>query len=124
MTAIVSWGGLALDYLEKRKTAGMANPCSLPEMFTALREKQPELTLTAFHTGLRKLHDRGVLRLLAMRAPMACQSRSTRCSTERPRFTTCHGRSLNSIARSAFSKYPRVPFFFSTNPSFSSLLKT
>ncbi len=69
MTAIVSWGGLALDYLEKRKTAGMANPCSLPEMFTALREKQPELTLTAFHTGLRKLHDRGVLRLLAHEGP-------------------------------------------------------
>ena len=65
MAAIVSWGGLALDYQEKRKTAGMANACTLPEMFTALREKQAELTLAAFHTGLRKLHDRGVVRLLA-----------------------------------------------------------
>jgi hypothetical protein len=38
--------------------------CTLPELFAVLREQHPELTITEYHAGLRRLHDRGVLKLL------------------------------------------------------------
>jgi hypothetical protein len=62
--AAVPWAQEALDYLERRRAGGVLNQCPLPELFTALREKQAELTVKDFHGGLRRLHDRGVLRLL------------------------------------------------------------
>jgi hypothetical protein len=64
VAAVVPWGPRALEYLDKRKSSGVVNHCALPELFVALREQQPELTITDFHAGLRRLHDRGVLRLL------------------------------------------------------------
>jgi hypothetical protein len=64
-TSIVSWGGKAVAYLDKRKSTGTAEQCTLPELFTALRDQQPALTLAEYHAGLRKLHDRGALLLLA-----------------------------------------------------------
>jgi len=64
VAGVVPWGPQALAYLDKRKTAGVVNHCALPELFAALREQQPELTLAEYHAGLRRLHDRGLLRLL------------------------------------------------------------
>jgi hypothetical protein len=64
VAAVVPWGPQALEYLDKRKATGVVNFCTLPELFAALREKVPELTVTDFHAGLRRLHDRGVLRLV------------------------------------------------------------
>jgi hypothetical protein len=60
---MVAWGPQALDYLDKRQVGGTVSHCPLPELFAALRQTQPELTLSDFHAGLRRLHDRGVLQL-------------------------------------------------------------
>jgi hypothetical protein len=67
--SIIAWGPQALEYLDKRKATGVVNYCPLPELFAALRQTQPELTITDFHTGLRRLHDRGLLRLLPYEGP-------------------------------------------------------
>jgi hypothetical protein len=69
VAAVVPWGPRALEYLDKRQASGLVNHCTLPELFAALREQQGELTITDFHGGLRRLHDRGVLRLLAADSP-------------------------------------------------------
>jgi hypothetical protein len=69
VASIAPWGPQALEYLDKRKATGVVNYCTLPELFAALREKQPELTITDFHAGLRRLHDRGVLRLVPYDSP-------------------------------------------------------
>jgi hypothetical protein len=63
-TAAVPWAQDVLDYLERRRAGGAATGCPLPELFAALREKRPELTMKDYHVGLRRLFDRGVLRLL------------------------------------------------------------
>jgi hypothetical protein len=67
--ASVPWGLAALAYLDRRRTAGAAGDCPLPELFAAVRQQQPELTLRDFHDGLRRLHDRGALRLLPFTGP-------------------------------------------------------
>ena len=67
--AIVPWGQSALDYLCKRKAGAADSPCPLPELFAALREKHPEVKIAEYHTGLRRLHDRGLVRLLPVGNP-------------------------------------------------------
>lgn len=69
VAAIVPWGPAALQYLDKRKETGVVNHCAMPELFAALREKHVELTLTDFHGGLRRMHDRGLVRLLPFEGP-------------------------------------------------------
>jgi len=64
LAASVPWGPSALDYLDRRQAAG-ASPCELPELFAALAETRPELSIVTFHDGLRRLHDHRALRLLA-----------------------------------------------------------
>jgi hypothetical protein len=61
----VPWSADALTYLDRRAEGD----CPLPELFTALRERHPDLSLTTFHNGLRRLHDRRLLRLLPFTAP-------------------------------------------------------
>src|SRR5262249_6273646 len=58
------WAVEILTYLDRRRTSGATDHCSLPELFTALREAHSELSVPAFHDTLRRLQDRGVLRLL------------------------------------------------------------
>jgi hypothetical protein len=67
--AIVPWGSRALAYLDKRKASDLAEPCPLPELFAALGEQQPPLTVVDFHAGLRRLQDRGLVRLLPAEKP-------------------------------------------------------
>jgi hypothetical protein len=61
----VPWAADALGYLDRRP----AGDCPLPELFAALREQDGDLSLTAFHEGLRRLHDRRLLRLVPFTAP-------------------------------------------------------
>jgi hypothetical protein len=58
------WAVDALAYLDHRRTGGAAGNCPLPELFAAMRDHDPDLSLNAFHEGLRRLHDRRALRLL------------------------------------------------------------
>ena len=63
-TAGVPWAGAAVAYLDRRRGSGAPGECSLPELFAALRDPFPDLSVPAFHDGLRWLHDRQALRLL------------------------------------------------------------
>jgi hypothetical protein len=57
------WSVDALDYLDRRRHAGALGPCPLPELHESLRRTHPALSIGHFHEGLRRLHERRVLRL-------------------------------------------------------------
>jgi hypothetical protein len=63
------WALEALSYLDRRRAGGAAGDCPLPELFAALREQYADLSVTAFHDGLRRLRDRRALRLLPANDP-------------------------------------------------------
>jgi hypothetical protein len=65
----VPWAVDALAYLDHRRTSGANGDCPLPELFAAVRDRHPELSITAFHDHLRRLQDRRALRLLAFAGP-------------------------------------------------------
>lgn len=58
------WAAEALAYLDRRRHGGANEQCPLPELFAALRRGHAELSVKAFHEGLRRLHDRRALRLV------------------------------------------------------------
>jgi hypothetical protein len=60
---VVPWAVAALEYLDRRAATGAAGDCPLPELFHAVRERFPDLTLPAFQDGVRRLHDVRALRL-------------------------------------------------------------
>src|SRR5579872_1555608 len=57
-----AWSVDAVNYLERRKGSGAAGECPLPELFTSLARLHPELSVSAYHEGLRRLHERRVVR--------------------------------------------------------------
>lgn len=59
------WDQDALNYLKRRQSTGTGARCPLPELFSVLRGQDDGLTMKMFHSGLRRLHDRGAVRLLA-----------------------------------------------------------
>jgi hypothetical protein len=59
----VPWALAALTYLDARSTNG-ADSCPLHELFAALVQTHPDLSMNAFHHGLRHLRDWHALRLL------------------------------------------------------------
>lgn len=61
---VVPWAVEALEYLDRRTTSGATGECPLPELFHAVRVKSPDLTLSAFHDGLKRLHDVRAVRLV------------------------------------------------------------
>ena len=61
---VVPWATDALEYLDKRTETGATGTCPLPELFHALRVRFPDLTLPAFHDGVKRLHDLRAVRLL------------------------------------------------------------
>ncbi len=63
VTAVVPWATDALEYLDRRTSAGSAGDCPLPELFHAVRANSPTLTLPAFQDGVRRLHDLRAVRL-------------------------------------------------------------
>jgi hypothetical protein len=67
VTRVVSWAADALEYLDKRGETGAKGDCTLPELFHALRNRVPDLTLPSFHDGVKRLHDLRALRLAPAR---------------------------------------------------------
>lgn len=67
VSSSVPWATDALGYLDRRHTTGAADDCPLPELFAAVRERHTELSLPSFHDGLKRLHDRRLLRLTPAR---------------------------------------------------------
>jgi hypothetical protein len=63
------WVVDALNYLDRRRAAGGAGDCPLPELFTAVVGYHPGLALPDFHDGLRRLHERRALLLRPADAP-------------------------------------------------------
>jgi hypothetical protein len=61
---VVPWAADALEYLDRRSELNTPGDCPLPELFHALRERHPDLTLTDFHAGVTRLHDLRAVRLL------------------------------------------------------------
>lgn len=52
------WAVDALNYLDRRRTAGAPELCPLPELFAAVVEHHPQLPLSTFQEGLRLMHQR------------------------------------------------------------------
>ncbi len=69
MAAAVPWGLDALTYLFRRHAGGASGECPLPELFHAVQQQHPGLTVKDYHDGLRRLHDRGAVRLLPPNQP-------------------------------------------------------
>jgi hypothetical protein len=65
----VPWAVDALAYLDRRREGGTAGHCPLPELFAALCGQRPELSVTSFHDGLRRLYDRRAVQLLPFPGP-------------------------------------------------------
>jgi|SRR5579883_1865480 len=63
MVQLVPWAIPALEYLDRRKSAGAVGECPLPELFQAVTKHSPDLTLPAFQDGLRRLADIRAVRL-------------------------------------------------------------
>jgi hypothetical protein len=63
------WSHDAVDYLDRRRKSGFDERCALPELFRHLREKEESLTIREFHSGLRMLHDRGLVTLSPAESP-------------------------------------------------------
>jgi hypothetical protein len=58
------WAVDAVNYLDRRRSGGAPGDCPLPELFAALLRQHSRLSVSAFHEGLRRLHDRRALRLV------------------------------------------------------------
>jgi hypothetical protein len=69
MAAVVPWGVDALTYLSQRHAGGATTDCPLPELFQAVSQRHAALSVTDFHNGLRRLHDRGSLKLVPLTRP-------------------------------------------------------
>jgi hypothetical protein len=67
----IPWAGDALEHLDRRRDGGLETACPLSELFAAVRELHPALTVAEFHHGLRRLFDRGLVRLLPPEGPSA-----------------------------------------------------
>jgi hypothetical protein len=63
VAAEVPWAIDAVNYLDRRLNSGATGDCPLPELFAAVVRQHAQLSVSGFHEGLRRLHDRRVLRL-------------------------------------------------------------
>jgi hypothetical protein len=64
LASVVPWAADALAYLDRRQGGANAGPCPIRELFAAIKEAHPALSLTVFHNGMRRLQDGRVVRLL------------------------------------------------------------
>lgn len=69
VAASTPWAVDAVNYLDHRKAGGADKPCPLPELFAAVRRRNPNLTLSVFHDGLRRLGDHKTIRLARFDGP-------------------------------------------------------
>lgn len=58
VSGVVPWAVAAMEYLDRRR-----GQCPLPELFAAVLDRHPDLSLIEFHAGLRRLHDARAVRL-------------------------------------------------------------
>lgn len=65
------WSMDVVNYLDRRRNAGATDPCPLPELFEAVLANHPTLMIGAFQDGLRRLHERRVIRLQATDGEMS-----------------------------------------------------
>ena len=65
LVQLVNWGESALEYLDRREKAGANGDCPLRELFEALRETSPGLTVPDFHRGLKHLHENRAVQLVS-----------------------------------------------------------
>lgn len=72
MTSLVPWGVVALEYLDRRAET-FTTDCPLSDLFRAMLARFPELSLSGFQDGLRRLHDARALRLLPAEASDAIE---------------------------------------------------
>jgi hypothetical protein len=56
--------------LERRQQASQVGACSLGDLFAALRQELPTLTVGQFHDRLRAMHENGRLRLMPWTGPL------------------------------------------------------
>jgi hypothetical protein len=63
------WTVDALNYLDRRRSAGAPGDCPLPELFAAVVGHHPQLALSEFHDGLRQLDQRRAVRLRPAESP-------------------------------------------------------
>src|SRR5262245_54218089 len=68
---LVPWAADALEYLDQRDGAGAERTCPLSELFHAVADNHPDLTLAEFHDGLRRLADVRAITLTPARGAMA-----------------------------------------------------
>jgi hypothetical protein len=64
------WALEALTYLDRRREGGAPSPCPLPDLFAAIRARDQDLSMNAFHAGLRNMQERGVLKILPFTGPL------------------------------------------------------
>jgi hypothetical protein len=64
VTRAFPWAPEALAYLDRRRGGGAKGECPLPELFGALAREHADLSVGAFHEGLRRLRERRALRLV------------------------------------------------------------
>jgi hypothetical protein len=57
------WAVDAINFLDRRHAAGAPPECPLPDLFAAVAAHHPELSLAAFHDGLRRLRQRRAVEL-------------------------------------------------------------
>jgi hypothetical protein len=55
------WTDAILDYLNHWQTAHATEDCSLPELYRHAQSAWPDLTIGAFHDGLRRLHEQALI---------------------------------------------------------------
>jgi hypothetical protein len=65
----VPWAIDALNYLDRRRRSGAPAECALPELFAAVVRHHPDLSIGAFHEGLRRLHEHRALLLAPAASP-------------------------------------------------------
>src|SRR5262249_19188443 len=76
-------------YLDRRHSGGAPGDCPLPELFAAVVRQHPALSGSAFHEGLRRLHDRRALRL---------QPAASLAALPHPEYALLHRAALLSYA--------------------------
>jgi hypothetical protein len=64
MLSAVPWATDALSYLDRRALGGEVGSCTIRELFAALKPIHAGLSLASFHSGLRRLRDGRIVRLL------------------------------------------------------------
>jgi hypothetical protein len=65
------WAIVALAYLDRRRECGSPAECPLPELFTAVRRREPGLNLLDFQDGLKRLAAAKGVRLTPFPGPAA-----------------------------------------------------